>query len=113
MSNPAEEQSQEAKKLTGFVKEAEKAFGVVPAAFEELIDLGAEYIYGHVLFRNSTDAVIELQFINGQQAGQFTTMTLQAGQVLLMDGFRNIGVVKYKYSAAGAPTINEFYALFW
>lgn len=85
---------------TNRIVSVSKAFGDVPAAFGTLIALGDDFIYEHFMIINSLDAGITIQF---NSTDTDTEIPFPANKDIVMDGFKNYGTLKYKYTS-GAPT---------
>ena len=114
MGSPINEQSETARKLTGFIVDVVKDASVVPVAFESLIDLGDKYVYNRMMVANGTDADIVLKFIKGLDPEKTSEITIPANEVLTFDNFRTLGEVEYKYVAVSAPTPElKLYVWFW
>lgn len=86
------------------IQEASKAFGVVPAAYATLIDLGTTKVYEHVLVINSLNNATNLKFGD-------SVITLPAVTNIAIDGFKHNGIVQYKYVLA--PTLGTLHVIFW
>lgn len=81
---------------TNQIKEAIKAFGVVPATFETLIALGTIYTYTHFFIINSLDKDIVIKFGDNE-------ITFPANKDIWFDDLKYEGTIQYKYKSV-APT---------
>ena len=82
-----------------------KAFGVIPAAFELLVDLGVSYKYQRVLVLNGTDSDIILKFGSSE-------MLIKTNISISLDAFLVQKEISYKY-VSGAPTSGDFKLVIW
>lgn len=92
------------------IKEVRKAFGVVPAAFATLIDLGEDYVYSHLAIVSELNQGVTLQFT--EVDGTTREITLDDDDDLILDGFRHYGVIKYKYTSV-APASGDIVVRSW
>jgi len=92
-----------------FIKDVSKAFGDVPAAYTDLIDLGSRFKYNHLMLVNSTDTDIILLFENSDITAEYT---VPANSSQVLDKFSHNRVVQYKYVSA-APTSGFFKLTSW
>ena len=91
-----------------FIRDVAKAFGVIPAAYADLIDLGTGYHYTRLMLVNTTDADIVVKFVNSSITAEYT---VPAGSDQTLDRFSHRGVIQYKYSTI--PTIGYFKLTSW
>jgi len=81
---------------SNIIRESIKAFGVVPVAYETLIDLTSAYtgyINTHLIITNSLDEDVTIKIGDNE-------ITVQAFKDTWMDGLRYDGIIQYKYKTA-------------
>ena len=91
-----------------FIKDVTKAFGVIPAAYAELIDLGTAFHYSRIQLINTTDADVVIKFVNIAITSEYT---VPAGSAQTLDKFSHKDVIQYKYSSA--PSLGYFKLTSW
>lgn len=79
--------------------ESIKAFGVIPAVFGTLIDLGTDYSYTHFLVTNSLDNDVVIKFGTNE-------ITFKANKDIWIDNFIFNDIIEYKYKTL-APTVGD------
>ena len=91
------------------VKQSIVPFGSVPAVYEELIDLGKDRVYEHIILANETDVDVIFKF---EQVSEDSEMTLRGNREITLDDFPHWGTVKFKY-VLGAPTTGSVHHYTW
>ena len=91
-----------------FIKDVTKAFGVIPAVYEALIDLGTGFHYNHIQFVNTTNQSVVVLFVNSAITAEYT---IPANSAQTLDQFSHKGLIQYKYSAA--PAVGFFKLTSW
>lgn len=75
------------------IKGSSVAFGSVPAALTDLIDLGTVYTYNKIIIMTSLDTSITLE-IGGNE------IVIPANKNVTLDNSYYNGIIKYKYNSA-------------
>lgn len=90
-----------------FIKDTEKAFGVIPnaAGIATIIDLGKTHHYNHLKAVNTTDQDVILTFTNSSTT---STYTIKSNSVEVNDEFSHNDIIKYNYVGGVAPLVGYF-----
>ena len=93
-----------------FIKDATKAFGVIPAAYASLIDLGTDYHYNHIQLVNTTDQSVVIKFVNSAIVAEYT---IPSNSSQTFDQFSHKDEIEYRYVGVVAPTVGFFKLTSW
>jgi hypothetical protein len=93
------------------IKEANMAFGSVPAAYGTLIDLGSNNMYDHIDIISTLDDEVTLKFAADNEGNQ-NELIIPAGDSTVYDNFVHNGIVQIKYNSS-APTSGAFKLRSW
>lgn len=79
------------------IKQVEKAFGDVPAAYTQLIDLGTTHVFTNMLIQNELNREIAFKFFGGDE------ISVPDADCCHFSDFNHNDVIEYKYLVS-APT---------
>jgi len=86
------------------IKSSSVAYGTVPAALTELIDLGTVYTYNKLMIMSTLDTSVTIKIGANE-------IVIPANKNITFDNVPYNGVISYKYNAApGSGNLNLLYS---
>ncbi len=91
-----------------YIVDTEKAYGDITGSYEELVDMGVEYLYRVLQIASTLDTDIVLKFSNTAPA----ELNVPAGWQIPLPEFWHDGVIEIKH-AGSAPTEGILKTISW